>query len=336
MGSRLSRWIELKRQQVAAGDLSPTYLRELDRYARPNGCFQFVSPLSIHEISYGCLEDWVQWLAARGLSGKTRRNVLGAFRSFMSWLHRRGEIDRIPEFPEIPVDEYTPVIISSETQDLVLQAIPEGRRGGFLAAAHLGLRPGEIRALDVSDYHDGWITISKAVKGPSTKAPIRGTKTRKVRRLPVDEELRAWIERRMAEVTAEERLRGPVPLFPNPTGRSVDRRWTSNALREEWNRACDEVGVRVRMYEGTKHAFASDALRRNVPKEKLQKFLGHADARSTDRYAKLADGALVDVLRPPDLSLACRSPKNEPKKRSSDAQFWRGGRDSNPEEEDET
>jgi hypothetical protein len=61
------------------------------------------------------------------------------------------------------------------------------------------------------------------------------------------------------------------------------------------------------------HAFASDALNRNV------------------RYAKLADGALVDVLRPPDLSLACRSPKNEAKKRSTDAQFWRGGRDSNPQ-----
>ena len=91
-------------------------------------------------------------------------------------------------------------------------------------------------------------------------------------------------------MTAEDRLRGPVPLFPNPTARSADRRWTSNVPREEWNRACDEVGVRVRMYEGTKHAFASHGLRRNVAKEKLQKFLGHADARSTDRYAKLADG----------------------------------------------
>jgi integrase len=248
----------------------------------------------------------------------------------MSWLHRRGEIDRLPEFPEIPVDEYTPTIISGETQDLVLQAIPEDRRGGFLAAARLGLRPGEIRALDVSDYHEGWVTISKAVKGPSAHAPVRGTKTRKVRRLPVGEDLRDWIERRLASVTAQDRIRGPSPLFLNPTGRSADRRWTANALREEWNRACAQVGVRVRMYEGTKHAFASDALRRNVPKEKLQKFLGHADARSTDRYAKLADGALVDVLRPADLSLACRSPKNAPEKPSNDAQFWRGGRDSNP------
>jgi integrase len=82
--------------------------------------------------------------------------------------------------------------------------------------------------------------------------------------------------------------------------------------------------------EGTKHAFATDALRRGVAKEKIQKFLGHSDARSTDRYAKLADGALVEVLPPSDLSLACRWRKKRPKKRSENEDFWRGGRDSNP------
>ena len=72
------------------------------------------------------------------------------------------------------------------------------------------------------------------------------------------------------------------------------------------------------MYEGTKHAFASDALNRNVPKDKLQKFLGDTDARSTDRYAKLADGAA-------GLSLAEQRSEKAQHRRT----FWRGGRDSN-------
>jgi hypothetical protein len=83
------------------------------------------------------------------------------------------------------------------------------------------------------------------------------------------------------------------------------------------------------MYEGTKHAFATDAVRLRVPKERIQKFLGHADARSTDRYAKLADAALLDVLRPAGLSLACRSPENGDEKPSDNDELWRGGRDSN-------
>jgi hypothetical protein len=85
-------------------------------------------------------------------------------------------------------------------------------------------------------------------------------------------------------------------------------------IRLRWERFTPTLAWKQATTERTlTHAFASDALNRNV------------------RYAKLADGALVDVLRPPDLSLACRSPKNEAKKRSTDAQFWRGGRDSNPQ-----
>ena len=68
----------------------------------------------------------------------------------------------------------------------------------------------------------------------------------------------------------------------------------------------------VRLYEGTKHTFATDAVRRGVDEYRLQKFLGHADARSTRRYARLADEALVSVLRPTpgamNLSPACRQP----------------------------
>ena len=57
---------------------------------------------------------------------------------------------------------------------------------------------------------------------------------------------------------------------------------------------------------------ATDAVRRGVSERALQRFLGHADLRSTRRYAKMADEALVTVLRPvvastedEDLSRTC-------------------------------
>ena len=89
VGVRVERWLEVKRREVDAGDRSPTYLRELVRYARPEGHFSWWVGCSIFEIDYGGLEDWSLWLADRGLSAKSRRNVLGAFRSFMGWLRRR-------------------------------------------------------------------------------------------------------------------------------------------------------------------------------------------------------------------------------------------------------
>ncbi|MCU0671133.1 MAG: hypothetical protein MUF70_17585 [Myxococcota bacterium] len=43
---------------------------------------------------------------------------------------------------------------------------------------------------------------------------------------------------------------------------------------------------------------ATDAIRRGVSERALQRFLGHASVLSTRRYARLADNALIEVLRP--------------------------------------
>ncbi len=79
-----------------------------------------------------------------------------------------------------------------------------------------------------------------------------------MRAIPVDAELAAWIAWRIKNTSK----RLPLPaLFPNPTAVSenAERRWEAGTLRKEWNRSAKRVGVKVKMYEGTKHSFASDA-----------------------------------------------------------------------------
>ena len=101
-------------------------------------------------------------------------------------------------------------------------------------------------------------------------------------------------------------------LFVNP---NAGRRWTHCVLRDYWLRAAKSVGLEgVRLYEGTKHTMATDAVRRGVAERALQAFLGHRDARSTRRYARLSDEALVTVLRPRSLSPVCRQPIQLPAK----------------------
>jgi len=288
---RLARWLEVKRGEAEGGSLSPLYVRELERTTRPGGYFSFFDDTSIHEITYGKLEDFALWLAKKNLKPKTRRNVIASFRAFLGWLHLRGEIREVPRTPFPKGPEYEPRIIPAHEQDRVIQAIPEDDRGIFLALAHLGLRPGEGRALDASDYHDGWVTVDKAVKGKSVSSPIRGTKTGKAKRLPVGEVLADWIER---NVPRDQRLRG-APLFANP--RTGDR-YAHKTLGELWAKAVSNAGLpHVPLYEGTKHSFATDAIRRGVSERLLQRFLGHASILSTRRYARLADSALVEVLR---------------------------------------
>ena len=186
-------------------------------------------------------------------------------------------------------DEGHVAIISAATQDEILEQIPEPKRGIFLALVHLGIRPGEAVALDSTDYRDGWLTVSKARKGEYTTAPIRGTKSGKIKRLPVPEELRCWIERHHDKRS----LLAGRPLFRNPDARNSAGRWSSPALRENWERACKAIGVRVGLYSGTKHSSATHLLSEGVDERSIQALLGHADLRSTRRYARLAGQAIV-------------------------------------------
>jgi len=301
--TRLDRWLEAKRLDTAAGDLSPRTLDELERWSRPAGHFGFWRGRSILDVNVASLEDFAHDLARRELAPKTRWNVLAGFHSFLGWLHARGELRELPRrYPWPRLDEHAPTIISPATQDAILAAIPAARRGIFLALAFCGIRPGEAVALRCGDYspgsgeESGWLTVARARKGRALSSPVRGTKTRRVRRVPVPAELAAWIEE---HVPARRRLEGG-PLFEVPyagRGRRPVGPWTASSLRRVWVAACAQVGVTVGLYEGTKHAAATEALRRGRSEREVQALLGHADPRSTRRYARLADDALVDVIR---------------------------------------
>ena len=77
--------------------------------------------------------------------------------------------------------------------------------------------------------------------------------------------------------------------------------WPHKALQRGWNKGVKAAQLPpISLYEGTKHSFATDAIRRGVPERHLQTFLGHVSIEATRRYARLADNAMLDVLRPYD------------------------------------
>ena len=306
----IERWLETKRRECDAGDLSPTYLRELERWFSERGHVgAWWSDQPVTALALAAIREWSNWLNVRKttprkgskerprvLSSKTRWNVHAAFHTFAAWLAEEDSRVKLPRrWPWPKKDEPAVTVIGIETQDAILDAIPEARRGIFLAMAMLGIRPGEAVALDLADYRDGWISVSRARKGERVTAPIRGTKTGAPKRLPVPEELGDWIARHH---TKESLLKGG-PLFPNPGAYNRDRRWSAPAMRRVWGKACDEVGVKVGIYAGTKHAMATHLLSRGVQERHIQALLGHADVRSTRRYAKLADEGLVEAIGRP-------------------------------------
>ncbi len=295
---RYADWIKAKRAQDEAGERSPRTIDEYERYARPArpdlrpprpaGEIHWWAGKLVGDIDSATLEDWSTWLTERGLGAKTRCHVLGAFRTFCGWLKRRKDIASVPDFPERPrVPEHEPRIISPAEQDRILEAIPDGERGAYLVLAHMGLRPGEVRALNVGDLHldRAVLVVARAMKGLGADAPIRGTKTGKVRRLPIPRAVVEWL---LQHPPASE-----GPLFLNP---KTGGRWSHWALRDRWVEAAKAAGLAgVGLYEGTKHAFATAALDRTGNERAVQEYLGHADPRSTRLYAKLMGDRLAEV-----------------------------------------
>jgi len=299
--ARLQRWIGHLEDLVELGQRSPTYLREIRRYARADGHFSWWAGRPIHGITYGDVEDWQLWLARRDIAAKTQKNVSDAFRAFLRWLKRRGEVAEVPDFPTVQVPEYAPATVDLGTQWRVIEAIPWDRRGAFLVAATEALRIGEIRALNLDDFRDGRLRVSKAIQGPRLDAPTRHTKTRASEwRELWNPELLRWIAWRLQQATPERRLRGEVALFWNPTARNPAKRWTPDPMECEWRRACDAVGVKIALQEGTRHTMLT-ALGSTLPDRMLQAFSRHRDWRSLSRYAKprpTAD-AITRALRGP-------------------------------------
>lgn len=107
------------------------------------------------------------------------------------------------------------------------------------------------------------------------------------RRVPASADLADWLSKYWGP---RERLANG-PLFTNGRGR-----FSHWALQSRWGTACKVVGVKIGLYEGTKHSFATAVTALGAPERALPEMQGHADVRSTRLYAQLGSDALVRVV----------------------------------------
>tara|TARA_Y100001973_G_scaffold101258_1_gene164013 strand:- start:4455 stop:5582 length:1128 start_codon:yes stop_codon:yes gene_type:complete len=284
-----SRFVAAFERMVAAGDRSAGTLQQYRRYQRAE--MPYWKRASLADVSFAALEDWNNALVDRGLSPKSRKNILGALHACLRWAERRGELRTLPAFPVIELREHLPTVLPESVVAALVSRVPESQRGPYLVASLMGLRPGEIRALEVADVLKGgkyWrLKVAKAVQGPRSSSPVGPTKNRRERVLPIHPAVREWLE---ANTDWSGRLTR-APLFPNRQGArlSHDQFWNG------WARVRRGITT-ASLYEGTKHSFASAALESGIQMERIQKFLGHSDPRSTERYAKLSDESLEVLI----------------------------------------
>ena len=184
--------------------------------------------------------------------------------------------------PEPPINW-----VDEEIQDKIIDAIPERDQYIFILMGRSGIRPGEARALTKKDFNlkEKYVIVDKAF---SEDKFHNYTKNKKVKIVPLD------------EFTVEKLKEMPEPIKPDDYMFTTVRGtpYSHYRLWEIFKEATKKVGVdNLTLYQGMKHSFASQAINRGVPKEVIQKILGHENSKSTDRYAKLNLDSLRVGLR---------------------------------------
>lgn len=145
------------------------------------------------------------------------------------------------------------------------------------------VRPSETRALfwDDLDLKHSKVTIRRHFSLNELRVT---TKSRKIKRLPLDSEVKESLSRLPRHITS--------PFVFQKDGRP----YSESYARKLWNRTASQMGIKISFYRGTRHSSATEAVNR-VGMDRVQEFLGHARSTMTRRYAKMNVEGLRPVLR---------------------------------------
>lgn len=267
-------WLGRQKLRLEAGEISHGYFAEL-RYAVHKHLIPHLGDRDIRHMNKGHLDDF---LAKLKMSAKSKKNTLGVLRSVFTDAVDREEILRLPKFPKIEVGDPQIRWLDPEAQDAILEQFKDPvRKAFFTFLVHLGVRPGEARALKWEDFD--WTHETVTIHAAMDRSHYRpSTKEKDVRTLPLPGEVIGPLKDIWP--TSTRPLSGFVFTFRGaPFGKQAVYEW--------WTKAAKTVGYDISLYQGTKHSLGCRARLQGVPLDVIQDWFGHKSAASTRRYAKI-------------------------------------------------
>jgi integrase len=193
----------------------------------------------------------------------------------LRFAYKNDDLKRVPPFPELSQGQIGAVkFLTYEQQQSVLAAIPERHRPIFEFAMEYGLRVQEVCALKWDCISETHITIRRSM--PEYEL-IESTKEEAAR---VEE-----ITSRARDILRRARLYPSWKGFvftASKRGAPYDYKF----MARTWKSACDQVGISIHMYQGFRHSYCSQLADMGLGIDVIQKSVGHADRRSTERYTR--------------------------------------------------
>lgn len=227
------------------------------------------------------VKDYAEHLSKKyKLGGKTVKNHVDLFHHFLcSCKEEMQVIDTIPPFPEIDYKTYQFKWVNQVDQQDLFQLVPEQDKYMIAGLMLHGYRPSEGRALKCKDVdlNNQSITVSCTFSGTEYREKRKGKKSKLVV-IPINPEMVDYITHRVKNNHPE------AWLFPNKRG----THYSPNRLRRIWDIVTKGAGIdkkALRLYDATRHSFASQLINSNTSLIKVSRLLGHSSTKTTEKYS---------------------------------------------------
>jgi integrase len=279
-----------------------------------------VGHLPVTMITAGLADRAVSAWIADGCGKSTVKNSLAAFVRVMDQAVRDELIDKNPvqvtgwqrQYARYEDELENPRSLAlpdwealTRLADALVQASSDGYRGWgevvvFMActASRIGEASG-CRVRDIDTDHWVWTLRRQTTPGPGGMAD-KGTKGKRARQIPIIEELRPIVSRRIVAAARKPDAR----LFVGPRGGRISTAVLRRATH--WDEVARKLGYDHLRRHDLRHTGLTWFADAGVPLHRLQRIAGHTDPRITQRYlhpdlaALVGDGNLLTAhLRSP-------------------------------------
>ena len=257
--------------------LAPSYQKDYKRLTSlAKGYFKTQDVRDIKRID---LINYKNYLETQfTMQGKSIKNTLDLFKTFLRFCKNELEIiETVPTFPYVEIQEHSFKWLSQEDQIKLFELV-EDHDKPFIAFLMLhGCRPGEARALKCknADLRTQTITITATFSGRVYREKRKGQRSKSVT-IPIHPEMLEYVT---------DRIKNNLPeafLFVTSKGSY----YSENKLRRIWNKIREKAGIdkTLRLYDATRHSFASQLINSGTTLFKVSKLLGHSSTKMTEKY----------------------------------------------------
>ena len=279
------KWLPIKSHLVKQSTLA-TYVMIFEKRILPKFGETEYATLRMTD-----LQGWIFKLMESGLSTKTTKDIITAFKTLLHWAEDEYELPMVPgrRILMYPSKETSMASFEAYTSNeqarllLYLQQNPSFINLAIMIALCTGLRIGEICGLRFCDIDTDkkTLTVNRTLERTykvSDSGELDGTQllfqtpktVSSLREIPLPKQIITLVKSIQPMVM-------PAYYVSSGSLKPIEPR----TLRVSFNKLCQEAGVRRMRFHGLRHSFATRLLANKVDIKTISSLLGHSDVKIT-------------------------------------------------------